>query len=1020
MRFGISLLCCVALVSGRAGDAGEPWSVVGKNCELRFRAADAGIEYFGRPGGVSLFHSGPGGLWEAKLADGRAMVAADFNTPPRSVRFTSGADRRTARIEFRAAELDVTVTAETGDGMVDLRAEVAPHAGTVLEFALPGRLLVAPQELVRLVTPASGNESVGYALRPGFFAPHLGNPQAARSGYYEFRSFYPPAFADFFHWDTHQGSAAVYRVAPRTWEPWQAVKDRRAIFIPGRLAVGGSREGAWCERPYAVHLSPGQTWQSPTTRLTLGATAGANLVAYCRQNHIQRRLEQKMSADVLEKFKQAVLVLYWGDCRQKLAHLDKLPQPTLIHFADYLRGGFDKQYPDHLPPIASYGTPEEFRQFLREAQRRGHLTMPYTNPTWWCDKPRGPTFVAHGEAPLLRGLDGRLFHERYSKNEGFTICHWHPAVQAANRKTVTQFIEEYPVDILFQDQCGARQWHYDLNPASPTPYAYTEGLLSMVAEDARRRPLSTESGWDGVVNDEAQLCGMTWQIVPTEGRPDWVRPMRVRFDPRTWEVFPLAQYIAHDKTMMIHHDLGQFVTNDEVLSWTLGLGFAMSARTSAEGLAARESARQWLLWLDRLQKSVCARYIGKPLTAFEHDRGGTDAEGVIRTAYGALRITANLDAQPRREAGQQLAGFGFLCTAPGLVAAHLRSLGGRDFGVQGISFVSQEKAGGADVWVYAAPEQEVAVLLPGGQAGTVGVTCDHGPTTDVALRDGVCAFRLPALPGRARIVPPAELARAPRDWPGLRPAVGVIDLGPRVGQGWTRIRPQQWLDAFRESRLAKEYGVPVRALGTSAELAAALQAGPRAWLAIVNPYGESFPAIGDSRATLEAIGDYVNHGGCWWETAGHTFYTALHLDGPQPRHELLGLAGLETLGLTAGHGKTDQPAEPLAATATARQWLDAALVERIGRAQGIVNRGLPRGAIEALPVSLVTGGKQDYVGGYRLQGWGWLWRVGGFWPDAELVLPVAVGTMEYLFTHAPEPVAQGGVRHLWHASVRKQ
>jgi len=84
----------------------------------------------------------------------------------------------------------------------------------------------------------------------------------------------------------------------------------------------------------------------------------------------------------------------------------------------------------------------------------------------------GPDLRARRDAPLLRKLDGELSHERYGDNDGYTTCLWHAAVQAVNRETVRQFTEDYPVDILFQDQCGARTWQYDTNPASPTPYAY--------------------------------------------------------------------------------------------------------------------------------------------------------------------------------------------------------------------------------------------------------------------------------------------------------------------------------------------------------------------------------------------------------------------------------------------------------------------------------------------------------------------------------------------------------------------
>jgi hypothetical protein len=81
---------------------------------------------------------------------------------------------------------------------------------------------------------------------------------------------------------------------------------------------------------------------------------------------------------------------------------------------------------------------------------------------------------------------------------------WHPAVRAANVETLRQFTRDYPVDILFQDQCGARGWSYDLNPASPSPLAYAEGMLSLVDEQSAMKPLSTEDGWDRVVNAEVK------------------------------------------------------------------------------------------------------------------------------------------------------------------------------------------------------------------------------------------------------------------------------------------------------------------------------------------------------------------------------------------------------------------------------------------------------------------------------------------------------------------------------------
>ncbi|HUT91895.1 MAG TPA: hypothetical protein VMY37_20540 [Thermoguttaceae bacterium] len=570
-----------------------------------------------------------------------------------------------------------------------------------------------------------------------------------------YESPYPPLFADFFHVDAAGGSLAVYRVQPRTWKPWEGRESAEAIFVPGRLAFGGDEQGGWCERALGTYVKPGEEWQTPLVRLTAGKPAPENLDDYCRANAITRPLREKLAPAVFEKFRRAVLVKYQGTAREQIDSLDRLPVPTLIHFTDYLKGGFDKEYPDHLPPRPQYGTPAELRTFFDRAHALGHLMMPYTNPTWWCDHPRGPTFEREGEAPLLRGLDGKPSYERYARNDGWTITFWHPAVQAANRSTRRRFTEDYPVDVLLQDQCGARTWKYDLNPASPTPYAYTEGMLSMIAEDTRLVPLSTEDGFDRVVNAEAQLCGFTFGLVPGRN-PAWARPMKSVYPPETWELFPVAQIIAHDKAAMLHHDLGKFVVDRPSLAWTLGLGFSMSYRVQARSLAER-GPREWLKWLDRLQKSVCARYVGEPVRGFEHrqaeapgEKGANEApesdDGVIQATYGPVRVTANLGPTARTESGRVLPGYGFWAVAPGMIAANVKELAGADFGEEGVAFVTEGGAQRADIWIYAAADREVAAVVPDGMSGEVVLKLDGREPRAAAVVDGAVRFRLPGTP----------------------------------------------------------------------------------------------------------------------------------------------------------------------------------------------------------------------------------------------------------------------------------
>jgi len=573
-----------------------------------------------------------------------------------------------------------------------------------------------------------------------------------------YESPYPPLFADFFHLDAAGGSLAVYRVEPRTWEPWAGRKSAEAIFVPGRLAFGGDEQGGWCERALGTYVKPGHQWQTPPVRLAAGKPALDNLDDYCQANAITRPLREKLAPELFDKFRRAVLVKYQGTAREQIESLDRLPVPTLIHFTDYLKGGFDKEYPDHLPPHPQYGTPAELRQFFDRAHALGHLMMPYTNPTWWCDHPRGPTFQREGEAPLLRGLDGKPSYERYGRNDGWTITFWHPAVEAANRLTRRQFTDEYPVDILLQDQCGARSWKYDLNPASPTPYAYTEGMLSMIEEDAQLVPLSTEDGFDRVVNAEVQLCGFTFALVPGRN-PPWARAMKSVYPPSTWELFPVAQIIAHDKAAMVHHDLGKFVVDRPSLSWTLGLGFSMSYVVRARSLA-EPGPREWLKWLDRLQKSVCARYVGESVRGFEHRQGEAPEsdDGLIRATYGPVSVTANLGPNvrtcpfdgacecPTDGTGPVLPGYGFWAVAPGMIAGNVKELAGADFGEEGVAFVTEGDAERAQIWIYAVADQKVGAVVPEGMSGKVTLKLDGQEAQAMSVVDGAVRFRLPGTP----------------------------------------------------------------------------------------------------------------------------------------------------------------------------------------------------------------------------------------------------------------------------------
>lgn len=564
---------------------------------------------------------------------------------------------------------------------------------------------------------------------------------------------YPPAFADFFQLETVHGNASLFGVQPVLTDPSDPWTPSN-LFVPGNLSWGGDASGGRFSRSFVTHVAPGQSWTTPAVRLALGHEVSDTLGEYASANGIARGLDDKIpSSATRSRFKESLLLRVLGTAPELTSRIPELPSPSVLHFTQYLKGGFDKEYPDHLPVAPGFGTEAEFQIFLAEAAAADLLTMPYTNPTFWGVEPKGPTWTGIGnDDPLLRDLDGSLSYEEYFGEGGFTASPWHPQVRAANEKTIDLFNGDpenhhpsetsYQVDFFFQDQVGARTWAYDTNPASPTPYAYVHGLIALNAEDSTKLPVSTENGFDRLINFNAQFCGLAWGLAPTPGAPFWRRFLSDRYDPAIWEVFPLAQHLAHDKLAFTYNNLGASTATDETVAWALGLGYGMTyffdhSRLDDNGFT------QWLAWIDRVQKSVAARYIGEGVAAFDHQWGavpGTADPGRIAASYGPVDLIANLGPGPRAESGRTLAPHGFVAEAPGMMAGHLMDPGGTG----PVRFVVEaDGRGGGEFWIHSVGDRTVQIELPGGISGSVVVEVDGAAPVAAEVAGGTVSVALP-------------------------------------------------------------------------------------------------------------------------------------------------------------------------------------------------------------------------------------------------------------------------------------
>lgn len=503
-------------------------------------------------------------------------------------------------------------------------------------------------------------------------------------GYLSYAFTYPSLFLDFCQLRTTDGgTVSLYGVRPRPKHaPWQNPPEHH--FVPSRLGCGGEARGGYVEHVFSIWGEKGRPCTVPAMRIATGRGLDAALDDYARANDLRKPFASKVPAEKIDAFKRSTIVTMYGSKVDKCrAVVEQLSAPAFIHITNYLKGGFDSEYPDHLPTnVERFGTDAEHRAFIDALHARGFFYMPYTNPTWWCDHPRGPTFQAAGEVPLLVTEDGGHNHEVY-KLDGWTTCFWHPAVIAANRKIVTQFTTDFPVDVLFQDQCGGRRWRLDFNPASPSPTAYTEGLLSQVEEAAACVPLGTEDGWDKVANEEALVCGATWATVPRYldplvGRDDYRMLQKELMSPEVWEIEPLMQRLLHEQCLFYCHDLSGSAYCDRLVAWDLALGYSLSIDASPGAYLTDPKRRAWNAYVQDLQKCVVSRIALQPLRAWHHERLSTlrrEDDGAVIARWGDVSVAVNLGDAPRMVDGHRLAPYGYHVAAPGVVAHFLE--GGR-------------------------------------------------------------------------------------------------------------------------------------------------------------------------------------------------------------------------------------------------------------------------------------------------------------------------------------------------------
>jgi hypothetical protein len=377
----------------------------------------------------------------------------------------------------------------------------------------------------------------------------------------------------------------------------------RAYALANGMLAGG--DGAWSSPPY------------PTIRQKLAAVSPT----FWRQAF----------AAPLLKLDSIGVGLPFADYESKV--LPNLPSPALLHLCAFERcgsqetPGFDCGYPDILPPATVFGGTCDLQALMLAAARLGHLTMPYSNPTWW--DVRSPTLSNLTRAELLgaTALNSSFepiwetYPDRPTPRSGVVMSPSAPFVRGRIAESLRSLswnasgsappaepcvegpAAAIPSTFVFEDQVGARFPSVDFSPSEGGRGAtgFAAGLLAHACDNAEVG-IHTEQGFDRLARSVVGFHGSLLQYLDGGAEAPWGAMNDA------WRPSPLfAASGLRASVMSFQHNLDSAAMAADVprLCFSLAHGFHLSLDV---GNAAALADVAWTRSVAAVQRIAGSRY----------------------------------------------------------------------------------------------------------------------------------------------------------------------------------------------------------------------------------------------------------------------------------------------------------------------------------------------------------------------------------------------------------------------------
>lgn len=599
-----------------------------------------------------IFSSAQGALWRLAFNySGQAVASTDYSPAgARSFEYQWLPEQHELRLQYipdpsagKGISVEVRVK-PVGESQFDLQLTLQNHQGyEVAELRFPDGWMTRRESIREALLPIMP----GVILKQGFFVQGGKDAMVGYPGW-------PGVFADFTGIRTAGGQVVLYTTP---------VDPPLIPITYGFKFTGCPDQTSICwVHALKPRILPEKTWTSPVLHIRIGGSWGEAMEAYRKDSGLAQfrslgeklgPLFEKVSRAPLLKADASQLSLSFADYP---ALLDRLPAPGLIHLVGYGPGGFDRNYPDFLPPDPRFGTTEDLVRLAEEIRAHGLLLMPYTNPTWW-----------DGKSPTLRTLpkevhlldvvvvndQGMHLEECYGcptdPHYGYVVSPYATFVQERLRRLMDDFSSLKIADILFEDQIGARAAVYDYNKAAPSPDSYLQGWVEHTRAFEKMH-LATEGGFDQLGETEVGFHGSVLLSARRGETTSW-------WGEGNWRYYPFVTQVARDRVFFYQHNLAPetFTHNKATLGWNAAMGYQLSydlVRSQYGGGIEDEMLEVVVAF----QSRVLASYAGERVQGYTHLN-----ENVTQTDFETAMVFYNWDASKTYSLGDySVPGNGFL------------------------------------------------------------------------------------------------------------------------------------------------------------------------------------------------------------------------------------------------------------------------------------------------------------------------------------------------------------------------